>query len=64
LILHAHGTSVSGWMVIVTILIIPLALLVGLARERVFVHSATGRLVTALSGFRNDDQFELRWPLH
>jgi hypothetical protein len=56
LILHAHGTTVSGWVVIVMILIIPLALLVGLARERVFVHSAMDRLVTALSGFRSDDQ--------
>jgi signal transduction histidine kinase len=51
-------TAVTGWIVIVTIPLVPLALLVGLAREQVFVRSAVARLVGALPGFENPEQVQ------
>ncbi len=56
LVVQPHDASVSGWLVIVTVPIIPLALLVGLAREQVFVRSALARLVVALPDFRDTEQ--------
>jgi signal transduction histidine kinase len=47
---------ISGWIVIVTVPMIPLALLLGLVRERAFVRSALVRLVTALPGLKDSDQ--------
>jgi signal transduction histidine kinase len=47
---------VSGWIVIVTVPLIPLALLLGLAREHAFARSALARLVTALPGLTDSDQ--------
>jgi signal transduction histidine kinase len=51
-------TAVSGWIVIVTIPLVPLALLVGLGREQVFVRSALARLVGALPGFEDNEHVE------
>jgi signal transduction histidine kinase len=48
--------AVSGWIVILTVPMIPLALLLGFARERVFVRSALARLVTVLPGLRDSGQ--------
>ncbi|HEY1509297.1 MAG TPA: histidine kinase [Solirubrobacteraceae bacterium] len=45
--------AATGWVVIVTVPLIPLALLLGLMRERLFVRSALARLVTALPGLRD-----------
>ena len=52
----ATATAISGWIVIITVPMIPLALMLGLARERVFIRSALARLVTVLPGLRNSGQ--------
>ena len=41
---------------IITVPMIPLALMLGLARERVFIRSALARLVTVLPGLRDSGQ--------
>jgi signal transduction histidine kinase len=48
--------EVSGWIVIVTVPMIPLALLLGLVRERMFVRSALARLITLLPGLRDSGE--------
>jgi signal transduction histidine kinase len=48
--------AISGWVVILAVPMIPVALLLGLARERLFVRSALARLVTALPGLRDSEQ--------
>jgi signal transduction histidine kinase len=50
---NATVIAVSGWIVILTVPMIPLALLLGLARERLFVRSALARLVTSLPALRD-----------
>ncbi len=50
------ATAISGWIVIVTIPIAPLALLIGLAREQLFVRSALARLVSVLPGIVDREQ--------
>ena len=52
----ATATAISGWIVIITVPMIPLALMLGLARERVFIRSALARLVTVLPGLRDSGQ--------
>ena len=52
----ASALAISGWVVIVTVPIIPLALLLGLAREQRFVRLTLARLVTALPGLRDTAQ--------
>ena len=56
LAVQPSGTTASGWLVIVTVPIIPLALLVGLVREHGFVSSALARLITALPEFSDSEQ--------
>ncbi len=50
--------TVSGWIVIVAVPLISVALLLGLVRERAFVSSALMRLVTALPGLKDSDQVQ------
>ena len=52
----ANTITVSGWIVVVAIPMISVALLLGLVRERAFVRSALVRLVTALPGLKDADQ--------
>jgi signal transduction histidine kinase len=56
---QSRGQSViaaTGWIVILAVPIIPLALLLGLVRERMFVRSALARLITLLPGLRDSGQ--------
>ena len=56
LAVQPRAVTVGGWIVIAIVPIIPLALLVGLAREQVFVRSALARLVAELPDFKDTEQ--------
>jgi signal transduction histidine kinase len=55
----ASAIAISGWLVIVAIPAIPLALLLGLRGERTFVRLALARLVTALPGLTDTEQVQV-----